>query len=428
MLVASILMRSAGIALLAAIFIWLAVSFVTSWTTEDIRRKVLLILLMLGISVQAAWMFWASKNQILDWPPGGLRGESYISQLKLRSGNHPELGQAAIGELPVRVFRNLGQQMAALPNLLTGFSYWLNPSWFSPAVWIPLSLILLGVGSSIWLYGGDLTVWYFVSYWGMYALWPWELEVRFLLPVAPLFCLYLWRGAEALRSLISERPTTVARGCLVFSAPLVLYSVAWAGVYGGGQALLSALFWTVLATVATYVIGRAPKREITAFTSFARRLQRTLATWQKPSAIMQIASVVLLTVLVGVETAGQVRIGLENLHFDIAQASNYPEIEASNWIRLHASSNDVVMARALPVVYHYSRLKVIWFPPISDPQILMDGINKHHIRWVVLTGGTYWQPTDKECFELLRRSYPGAFHLVHNGPHDSLIFQVQSST
>src|SRR5262249_30084932 len=104
----------------------------------------------------------------------------------------------------------------------------------------------------------------------------------------------------------------------------------------------------------------------------------------------------------------------------------YPDIEAAQWLQSHTDSSAVIMARKEDLVYHYSRRKVLWFPPSSDPNLLMEGICKHHVSEIVVVEreGSYFLPSDEDCFASLVRSYPDAFHLVHCGSRNR-IFQVK---
>ena len=97
---------------------------------------------------------------------------------------------------------------------------------------------------------------------------------------------------------------------------------------------------------------------------------------------------------VAIGIAGEIRLGLDNLAFDVTAVPSYPDIEAGQWLRVNTADTAVVMARQVAVVYHYSRRRVIWFPPISEPRTLMDGIHKHGVQFVVVNRRrpTYWFP------------------------------------
>ena len=98
-----------------------------------------------------------------------------------------------------------------------------------------------------------------------------------------------------------------------------------------------------------------------------------------------------------------------------------PSIDAAQWIRGHSAPDTVVMARWEALVYHYSGRRVIWFPASTDPQLLMSGIRRYHIRLIVVTedeNESYWKPSDSYCFRVLTRAYPELFHQVHEGAHE----------
>jgi hypothetical protein len=100
-----------------------------------------------------------------------------------------------------------------------------------------------------------------------------------------------------------------------------------------------------------------------------------------------------------------------------------PNIEAAQWIRAHSAPNAVVMARWEALVYHYSERRVIWFPASSDTAVLMAGIRRYHIRFIVPTegdGDAYWMPSDRRCFGALLRAWPEMFHQIHRGPHEEI--------
>jgi hypothetical protein len=99
-----------------------------------------------------------------------------------------------------------------------------------------------------------------------------------------------------------------------------------------------------------------------------------------------------------------------------------PNVEAAEWIRGYSAADDVVMARWESSVYHHSGRRVIWFPPSTDPDLLMAGINRYHIRFIVVTeeddSESYWKPSDSHCFRVLSHAYPSLFCQVHQGTHE----------
>lgn len=127
-----------------------------------------------------------------------------------------------------------------------------------------------------------------------------------------------------------------------------------------------------------------------------------------------VAMIFLLAAGIGMQVAA----GLENLR---RVPEMDPNIEAAKWIREHSAPDAVVMARWEALVYHYSGHKVIWFPASSDPELLMAGIRRHHVRLIVVTedeDGSYWKPSDSYCFQVLAYAYPMLFQQVHEGAHE----------
>jgi uncharacterized membrane protein len=111
----------------------------------------------------------------------------------------------------------------------------------------------------------------------------------------------------------------------------------------------------------------------------------------------------------------QLRIGRANLHFRVQDDDLYPDIEAAQWIQANTASSAVVMARKDDLVYHYGQRQVIWFPPSSNPELLMAGIRRYHVEYVVVANDNerYWTPIVGQSFAVLFRAYPKAFELVH---------------
>lgn len=100
---------------------------------------------------------------------------------------------------------------------------------------------------------------------------------------------------------------------------------------------------------------------------------------------------------------------------EVTQQSGYPMIEAAQWIREHEPPSSVVMARDSEFIFHYTDNRVVWFPPISDPTVLMDGIRRYHVGVILVVhhAGNYWLAAEDSCFQSLMKTYGGAFRLIH---------------
>ncbi len=132
-----------------------------------------------------------------------------------------------------------------------------------------------------------------------------------------------------------------------------------------------------------------------------------------------------MAALIGKGLNKQLAIGRANLDLNSATNRFPPDAEAGLWIRSHTDANAVVMAGSVPTVFHYSNRKVVWFPPSSNPQLLMQGMLRLKVDFliVVLREFNYYHPSEKDCFAPLIAAYPDAFRLVHQAP-EFRIYQV----
>jgi len=425
-LAASVLIRSSGIALIAGLLAWLIVSFVFNRHQAAIRLRKFAPVLAAGLIVQAVWMQWGTHNAVpAEWPIGGYP-RSYLSQLTVKDGNDPELGAASLADLPARVGRNLAAQASEVVELVTRKGCCRTLEWFSPWVFCPILLTLIGLGTALANGGGRWHDWYFMVYAAMYLAWPWNLEQRFYLPVAPLACLYLWRGATTLFGWTAQRPRIVSGlgfiATMLCGTAATLYLWRSTNVYFRHDNVVAAGFWGLSAVLAA-ATWLEPDRVVALLGA-----RSGFATPGRKSWIaVRLAGLAVFVASVGIGVATQIALGRDNLKFDGTLEPGYAEIEAANWIRRQTSANSVVMARDTDVVYYYTERKVVWFPPISNPQVLMDGIQKYGAQYILVVDRaddtSYWQPSETEIFKRLLVSFPMAFQLVHQGPREK-VFEV----
>jgi hypothetical protein len=421
---ASLLIATGTIALLGAIA---AVAVLTALKDRGLARTRLLKLLpvfLVGIAVQGLWMH--RKPAPPEWPLPGYPG-SYLEQLKLKSGNHPELGVAKWSDVPVRVMTNLMIESEILVELALPQGIERTKA---AVVIIPVLLIAIG-----WTYsirktlGMEIVDWYFAGYEFIYLLWPWTMEIRFLLPIAPLAFFYIWRGVIGAISSSKARPRVV--GIIWFPAALLLailgaYSIYahWARGKGDLSDGLMVPMWLISAGCAVWMACTGQSiSAIEAFSRAGKWLKQPLGTWRvSPVHWLQYAGYVLVTGVVLIGIGSDVRIARENLNTsDLVNAERTgaveilaPEVEAGLWLRSHAPPDSVVMARHWPTVHHYAERKLVWFAPISDPGVLLEGILKHGIEYVVVVkhGEPYYLPDDDYCFDRLLAAHAKNFRLV----------------
>ena len=414
LLTCSLMLRSAGIAILAGLAAWLTISVIARVPDSKLRLRTFAPLLAFGIAIQGLWMTWAGRHEKLQWPSIGGYPQSYKSQLMVKNGNYPQLGAAAPMDFAVRVEENAATRSAWLFSMLSRLPLprlplWrVEPVWYSPLIVGTVLLILLGLRYSSWVDSSGLVPWYFLFHEIMYLLWPWNLEDRFILPVAPLACMYLWRGGHGLYGLTRREPRKtgiciLVASMLMLAYPLYLVIVQHRGIKLTGLWVLLVL-WSVCITRLSG--SRSPMLPL-----LTRR------------AVLRACAMSLVAALVAIGLVRQVRIGLENVNFDVRKSQFWADIESARWLASHTDPGAVVMARWEDPTQHYSGRNVAWFPPSSNPTTLMDGIRRLKVEWIVVVDrgeGGYWLPPDQQCFASLERTYPDAFHLVHQGPRNRI--------
>jgi len=420
-LVMAVLIRSVGIALIVGLGTWIAASLLVVREAGRRRLKRFLLPLLLGVVAQSAWSVWAGRHEVLEWQLPGYP-QSYLSQLKIKNGHYPELGMATFSDIPRRVERNLVTRAAGFGQIMT--RRYISPFWSSPAVFGVLFLILLGLASSR-RKAGELHDWYFLWYEAIFLVWPWDYRDRFVFPIVPLACLYLWRGVKVARDYSIRRPKAVGVCLILCGVVLGVASMAFArGIlavpvvtdHARGdhlQPIAAAFFWGMLGVAGLLLLRLHSTREAQG--------DAPLSSWQTRianfdnSASLRFAVILVLTVLVGYGIRVQLRMGRFNLRADPKQQASYGEIQAADWIRAHEPSGLLLMARDQDIFFHYTGRRVVWFPPISNPTVLMDGIRRHHVGVIVVMNEPlrYWLPTEDVCFQSLSRAYGSAFHLSH---------------
>ncbi len=425
-LVSSVLIRSAGVALIAALGTWLAISCLTQRGARARRLKLFLPLVLAAASIQGAWMHWAATHETIEWPIGGYP-RSYLSQLKVRSGNEPELGLATLAEIPARVVNNSDDRVAGYMTLLTRLGY-IDPVWSSPLLICPTLLLIVGVAASMWPRGGSVMEWYFVAHEAIYLAWPWDLEPRFVVPVAPLAGLYIWRGAKVSIAWATRRPRLAAAFIVALSFLAGAHAAAFATRSGSRQLAAATGFWIVLAACAAIVWLDFDR--VWTLIDRVRRATIPVPWSPRPASAVIVVCVLAVSSQVLIGAVEQIRLGRENVSFDIRRAPSYPDVEAGTWLHAHTRSDAIVMARQLDVVYHYAQRRVVWFPPISNPRTLMEGIDKYRVGFVVVSqrSSSYWRPGEESCFAALVRAYPTSFRLIETEPRLRIFEVVRGTT
>ena len=435
---ASLLTATGTIALLGAM---VAVVLSTALRDRRLARLRLLKFLpvfLVGITVLVLWMH--RKPAPLEWSLPGYPG-SYLQQLKVKQGNHPELGMANWSDIPIRVRTNLLAESDILAQLV--LRHGVNQAKVAVVI-VPILLVAIGWTYSLRTTGGTgLVDWYFAGYQFIYVLWPWVIEVRFILPIAALACFYMWQGINGI--IFASRVRSRLVGIIWFPAAVLLTisGTQWilahrVSGYGVWPDELLIPLWLISAGHAAWMAytGRSVSSTETSF-RVRRWLNQPFGTLRvTPVHLLRYATCLIVTGLVAIGLVIDIRIARENLSakdlVNSGETSTYeilaPEVEAGVWLRSHSSSDSVVMARHWPTVRHYAERKLIWFAPISDPGVLFAGIVRHGVDYVVVIkhSAPYYLPDDDYCFDQLLVAHAEKFRLVLHRAN-LRIFQVEKS-
>jgi hypothetical protein len=421
---ASLLIATSSVALLSAMA---AVLVLTALQDRSLARKRLQKLfptLLVGILVLGLWMHRTPAP--LEWPLPGYPA-SYLQQLKVKNGNHPELGMATWSDIPERVTTNLLAESDILAQIVLRHGVNRTKMW---VVTVPVLLVAIGWAYSVWKSGGmQLVDWYFASYQFIYLVWPWRMDARFFLPVVPLACFYMWQGAKGAIVAAREKPRVV--GIIWFPEALVLAISGghWiyehrASGYGDLPDKLLIPLWLISAGCALWMAYSGRSIFSTeAFPIVGRWFKERLGRWRvSPVHVARYAGWLIVAGLVLIGVVREAHVARENLS---AGEISVPDVEAALWLRNHTAPDSVVMARDSSTVHHHAGRKSVWFAPISDPGILLDGIARHGVDYVVVVkhAQPYYLPDDDYCFDRLLAVHAQNFRLVMQ-KDDLRIFQV----
>jgi hypothetical protein len=255
------------------------------------------------------------------------------------------------------------------------------------------------------------------------------------LPIAPLACLYLWRGGETLIFLAKKNPRLIGMAWLpmgiifTIGAGLSIYdpSIGSESRYFELQNELSFVVWLLSAVLSAWMVW--------ANTGWLKPASAVVLSWRRSMGAPRISRHRLLETLASGVVVCLIFFGL-TMQLKEARANLDPnsvvnrsaEADAGAWIRSNTDAATVVMARQVPSVHHFSQRKVVWFPPSSNPYLLMKGIVEHKVNLlVVVRESSYYLPPDDVCFAALLATYPDSFHLIYKA-QEFEIFDVDAES
>ena len=426
---ASLLIASAGFALFAAIVVKIAVTYLRDRRLALAHMKTFAAVLLVGIAAHGLWMH--RKPAQAEWPLPGYP-HPYLQQLAVKSGPEPQLGYATSRDVAVRIKTNLQDETVLFVELFS--SHWINAAWWSVVTTGPFFLILLGWGYSVWRVKGDsLQEWFFAGYQFIYLLWPWKMDVRYFLPAAPFVCLYLWRGMQTLGLLVKRKPRLLGIVWIPISVILAARSIIWLQsdplvihmTESGLQQEVSFAAWLLSGIAAALLIMRGSSWPVPLASLLKGHHQQNGPLHFDPQRGLKFGCGLVIAGLVVAGFSNELEIGRQNRDLHSAVNRITPDVKAATWIRAHTGTEAVIMARQVPITYYYADRKIVWFPPSSDAQLVMEGIQRHKIDYVVAVkrGISYFRPPDDDCIAALLAKYPSALQLIEQTP-EFRIFQV----
>ena len=297
---------------------------------------------------------------------------------------------------------------------------WIAPLWYSPAVLLPILLLGLGCGVSMFRDTSDFLAWYFLCYVGIFLLWPFDPGPRAILPVFPLAFLYSWRGAAWFAKMASH-------GLGQRSDRASSFRSSFARFRGSGYVRTAAQSDRKQNSPWSFGFYSLPPRPVTVapLRSAPRSAPRLDMVFPADGVRLGKALNGPISRGPGVDGFGgagsllQLSIGIAELVCGPIQVLHYPSVDAAKWIASNALPTEVVMAGQESIVHRISGRRVILFPVSSNPQMIMDVLRNQGVRYLIVLEETnkhpFFFPTEDQRWRSLFAGYPEAFRLVRQG-------------
>lgn len=402
--VAAVLIRSAGIALVAALLAWAGLELLRvrwrralSWVAAGSAG-------LAGLLAFAGWTAWSKQAE-----PPSLPGEwkqSYVSQLFSKDSRRPESGAAAPSDLLLRAGSNMQAHLSHLAAITTRIPY-VRPTWISPLVVATGVLLVAGLAAAASRPPLALFAFYFLAYFGLYILWPFEEGPRFMLPVAPAALALMLSGGRFLGRLWYHYPGKSIAAAAALCGVLGIASwTAGLNLAADRQTRLAAWLWPLAA------LG------LSVFVLRWRKWGPSLAGWWRPWLLRirerRLPALALL-VLAAADLAQQAGAARQNLH-PPARFRHDASAECAAWLR--QAPPGTVMAQQWAILHRLTGRRVAGFPVHSDPAVLLSVARRERVRYLVVSDPLpheYFIPSETERWQRLEAAQPGLFREVHRG-------------
>lgn len=395
----AVLLRSAGIALLAGLAAWIVFSFFESRETGVERLRLFLPAFLGGVAVEAAWVSWSSAAMNSARDPSF--HSAYTTAFWIKDPHQPQLGLASLSDLALRPVGNLLSQAGHTATLITRWR--IEPHWYPPLILACIVLILWGWSNRFCQRRTAFMDWYFAAYVGLYLVWPYDQGPRFVLPLFPLACIYLcWGGDRLLAWWQSNREASIN---ILLAASLVVLSLGlatrlWVEQSARKQPLVSLVAWAAVLT--TCVLWR-----LGLFGRFGMAKAPVSPTGFAfgPRGTIQILAVL----LVGIGAVMQAYAARDNLH-PTASQNTYDLVQAAAWIRETTAPDTVMMARNEAILHRFTARKIVPFPFGANANELLVALRRYRVQYLVVMdlppSESFYRPSDAELFQRLVQHAP----------------------
>jgi len=392
-----VLIRAVGVAWVAGLFLWLALSTRFNPTAARRRARSAGPALALGVLALLGWSDWSFSRQ----PPPNFEGEpqTYLSVATYRDPHDTDLGKLALVELPIRWLDQAATEGASAVTLLIR-PPWISPAFFSVPVAAFFFLCGLGLVAFVRERGLQAVDCYVVCYFLVLAAWPFEAALRYVMPVLPFCVAYLWRGICEFNRQRSSVRTVKALG--VFAAVVAaggLLSLVSGHTLAGKQNLLSVAIWTVVA-VGCWIWPRRHGLPIVPLL---------------PVRVLALAVAGGLVMAGAVEDVAMARANISESEGSLTGLSELAI--AARQIATLSPPSDVVMAEWCYTVNRWSHRSCVRFPPTRDVRVILEALRKNHVSWLMVKTEPqpsfhFYEPPEGERLRLIQEAVPGLLRVA----------------
>ncbi|MGA1841266.1 MAG: ArnT family glycosyltransferase [bacterium] len=387
-LVLSILIRSVSVALFSGLIFWVIFSLCISIERGKKRLKTFLPFIILCFITLLSWNLWSINNRVYHYQ--GQYMDSYFESFFLKNPHIPDLGKATITDLLLRTKKNLSHIFADISRIIIHYGY-ISNIYYSPLVLLPFLFTIFGLISSIRKEGGDLAVWYFISYLAIYSIWPFNEGPRFILPIFPLAAFYFYRGVKTASIEYGKEPGKYNMYLLSFA--ILVFVLSFIDIYlnypdRGKQSLISCFFW------ATCICFFLFKHQWNLDNLLKISNKISPISLEKKNLWILLAGIIVIFGYIQ-----QYSIAYKNINPDPTTFNHYKSVEASKWIKKNLNSNEIIMAGQYAIIHRITKNKTIPFPVTENTEEIIDIIKEKNVDYLVVLDPTkypYFLPQEKE--------------------------------